>query len=129
MAAPSRPDLVAYDQSIRMDTSVMVKELLGLLGPRLVAFLGGVQETRAVHEWAEGTRQIRTAGVVDRLRVSYQIARLISASDDAQVAQAWLQGLNPKLGDRSPARMLRDGDLEEVGPEVLAAARDFVAAG
>jgi hypothetical protein len=37
--------------------------------------------------------------------------------------------LNPKLRDRSPARLLRDGDLEEVGPEILAAARAFSAVG
>ena len=129
MATPSRPDLAAYDESVRMDVSVMVKELRELLGVRLVAFLAGVKETRAVHEWAEGDREIRSAGVVDRLRVAYQVVKLISTRDDARVAQAWLQGLNPKLGDRSPARLLRDGDLEEVGPEILAAARDFAAVG
>ncbi|MGH2758235.1 MAG: hypothetical protein ACRDKJ_01595 [Actinomycetota bacterium] len=112
-----------------MDVAVMVKELREILGPRLLAFVAGVKETRAVHEWAEGDREIRSAGVVDRLRVTYQVAKLITMRDDARVVQAWLQGLNPKLGDRSPARLLRDGDLEETGPEVLAAARDFAAAG
>ncbi len=125
----SRPELVAYDASVRMDVAVMVKELREILGPRLVAFLAGVKETRAVHEWAEGERDVRSAAVVDRLRVVYQVAKLITMRDDAAVAQAWLQGLNPKLGDRSPARLLRDGDLEEVGPEILAAARDFAAVG
>jgi hypothetical protein len=129
MQAPSRPDLAAYDESIRMDPHVMIKELLDALGARLVAFLAGVTETRAVHEWAEGTRQVRSSDVLERLRVVFQVTRLIAANDDAQEAQAWLQGLNPKLGDRSPARLLRDGDLEEVGPDVLAAARDFAAVG
>jgi len=32
------------------------------------------------------------------------------------VVQAWFQGLNPQLEDRSPARLLREGDLDEVGP-------------
>jgi hypothetical protein len=45
------------------------------------------------------------------------------------VAQAWFQGLNPQLGDRSPARLLREGDLAEVGPEIVAAARAFVIGG
>lgn len=129
MAAPSRPDLAAYDESVRMDTQVVVKELRELLGARLVAFLAGVKETRAVHEWAEGDRDIRSPEVADRLRVAYRVARLITSRDRPEVAQAWFQGLNPKLGDRSPARILRDGDLEEVGPEVLAAARAFAAVG
>lgn len=129
MAAPSRPDLAAYDESIRMETSLVVKELRELLGARLVAILAGVKETRAVHEWAQGDREIRSAEVAGRLRLAYQVARLITSRDRPEVAQAWFHGLNPELGDRSPTRMLRDGDLEEVGPEVLAAARAFAAAG
>ncbi|MEX0874575.1 MAG: hypothetical protein WD646_00210 [Actinomycetota bacterium] len=129
MGAPARPDLAAYDESVRMDAQVLIKELRDLLGARLVAYMASVKETRAVHEWAEGERRVRGNDVVNRLRVAYQVARLITVRDEPDVAQAWLQGLNPKLGDRPPARLLRDGDLEEVGPEVLAAARDFAAVG
>lgn len=128
-AAPSRPDLAAYDESIRMDTSTIVKELRALLGARLLAFIAGVKETRAVHEWAEGDREIRSGEVAGRLRLAYQVARIITSRDRREVAQAWFQGLNPELGDRSPARVLRDGELEDVGPEVLAAARAFAAIG
>ena len=35
-------------------------------------------------------------------------------------------GLNPQLNDWSPARLLREGELDEVGPEIIAAARGFV---
>jgi hypothetical protein len=45
------------------------------------------------------------------------------------VAQAWFQGLNPQLEDRSPARLLREGDLDDVGPQILAAARAFAVGG
>lgn len=127
--APSRPDLAAHEESMRLDTQVLVKELRDLLGARLVALLAGVKETRAVHEWAEGDRDIKSPEAAARLRLAYQVARLITARDRPEVAQAWFQGLNPKLGDRSPVRVLRDGDLEEVGPEVLAAARAFAAVG
>jgi hypothetical protein len=37
--------------------------------------------------------------------------------------------MNPQLGDESPARMLRDEDLDTAGPRVLAAARSFAAVG
>ena len=56
-------------------------------------------------------------------------ARLIGQRDSHEVAQAWFQGLNPQLDDRSPARLLREGDLDEVGPEIVAAARAFVVGG
>ena len=45
------------------------------------------------------------------------------------MAQAWFTGLNPKLDDVSPSRLIRDGDLDEVGPRLLAAARAFAATG
>lgn len=45
------------------------------------------------------------------------------------MVQSWFQGLNPQLEDRSPTRLLWEGDLDEVGPLVLAAARAFAATG
>ena len=128
-AASARPDLAAHEQAMRLPESVLVKELRDRLGVRLVAYLAGVGETRAVHAWADGTRHVRSPDVMDRLRLVHQLVGLIMTRDTDHVAQAWLMGLNPKLEDRSPARLLREGDLQDVGPQILAAARDFAAAG
>jgi len=108
---------------------VLVKGLRDLLGAKLVAYLGGVRETRAVRQWAEGTRAVQDKTDEYRLRLAYQVAALIAEKDSPAVAQAWFQGLNPQLEDRSPARLLREGDLGEVGPLVLTAARAFAATG
>lgn len=97
--------------------------------PRLVAYLAGVRETRAVHQWAEGTREIKSPEVEDRLRFALQVSLLLADHDSPRVVQAWFQGLNPHLEDRSPARLLREGDLVEVGPAVLGAARAFLVGG
>ncbi|MCX6373665.1 MAG: hypothetical protein NTX16_11425 [Actinobacteria bacterium] len=128
-SAPSKPDLTAHENSIRLEPAEIVSELRSRLGARLVAYLAGVSETRAVHEWAAGERQIRQSDALDRLRLAYQVVQLIGSRDDDAVIQAWFQGLNPKLDDRSPARLLRDGRLHEVGPGILAAARAFAAIG
>jgi len=88
-----------------------------------------VRETRAVRQWAEGTRVIQDKTDEQRLRLAYQVAMLVGERDSAEVVQAWFQGLNPELEDRSPVRLLREGDLDEVGPLVLAAARAFAATG
>jgi hypothetical protein len=108
----------------------VVGELRQLLGARLVAYLGGVRETRAVHQWADNddARQPSTE-VQQRLRLALQVALPIADADSNEIAQAWFQGLNPQLDDRSPARMLRDGDFEEAGPAVVAAARAFLVGG
>ncbi len=105
----------------------LVRELRAALVATLVAYLGGVRETRAVRQWADGQRTIQNSDQERRLRLAYQITAVITARDSAAVAAAWFQGLNPDLADQSPARVLREGDLDEVGPQVLAAARAFAA--
>jgi hypothetical protein len=40
-----------------------------------------------------------------------------------------MTGVNPELGDRVPLRLMREGDLHVVGPEVVRAARAFLAGG
>jgi hypothetical protein len=129
MLTSAKPDLDAYNNAMSMTTAQLVTALRDLLGAKLVAYLGRVKETRAVRQWADGTRSIANPADVDRLRVAYRAGAVITARDSKEVAQAWFQGLNPLLDDRSPARVLRDGDLEEVGPQVLTAARQFAAVG
>lgn len=128
-ATMSRPELRAHERAMRAPFERAVKELSDLLTPRLVAYIGGVRETRAVHQWADGTREAKSGDVEDRLRFALQVAFLLSEHDEARVVQAWFQGLNPHLEDRSPARLVRDGDLDEVGPLVIAAGRAFLVGG
>ena len=64
-----------------------------------------------------------------RLRLALRVAMLISKRDSKQIAQSWFMGLNPQLNDRSPARLLREGDIDDVGPEIISAARAFVVGG
>lgn len=126
--AQPRPDLEAHDHAVRADFEAVATELRDLLGARLVAYVGSVKETRAVHEWAEEGR--RPSEVTQRrLRVALQVATMVAGNDGREVAQAWFQGLNPQLDDRSPARLLREGDLDEVGPLVVSAARAFLVGG
>lgn len=124
----SRPDFAAHQRAVRAPFPEIARELREVLGARLAAYVGGVSETRAVREWAEGTR---TPGseVQQRFRVALQVALLLEGTDGREVTQAWFQGLNPQLDDRSPARLLREGSLDESGPQVLAAARAFLAGG
>jgi len=124
----ARPDYEAHTRAIRLPLPEVVTELSRILGLKLTAYLGSVKETRAVSEWASGSRE-PAAAVQRRLRLALQVADAIARVDGDEVARAWFQGLNPQLGDRSPARLLREGDLDEVGPEVVGAARAFLAGG
>jgi hypothetical protein len=48
---------------------------------------------------------------------------LLLSQDSPRTVRAWFIGLNPQLGDVSPAEAIHDGQLKEA----LAAARAFMA--
>lgn len=125
-ASAARPDFAAHDHAYRLPIDKVVGELRGVLGAKLVAYVADVTETRAVREWAQGLREPRPP-VPERLRLALQVVEMLRDRNSDAVIQAWFQGLNPRLEDRSPARLLREGDLGEVGQQVLAAARAFAA--
>lgn len=121
--SPSRPDLHAHEYAIRLPIAGVVDELSRRLTPRLVAYLAGMGDTRTVNEWANGDRTPRNHDIERRLRLALQVSLTLSGHDTQDVVRGWFQGVNPLLDERSPARLLRDADLDEVGPAVLAAAR------
>ena len=125
MKSVPRPDLATHDYVVRLPIDVAVKELAGHLGRKLTAYIAGVKDVRSVDDWASGARSPNDP-LPQRLKFALEIAKLIAEHDDAQVAQSWFQGLNPQLDDRSPARLLRDEDLEEVGPAIRQATLAFL---
>jgi hypothetical protein len=124
----ARPDLDAYETSIRLSLPEVVTRLNEILSPKLVAYIAEVSETRAVKDWATGERTPKT-DVEPRLRTALRIALFLADHDSRGVVQAWFQGLNPQLNDVSPARLLRSEPAEDAGPAALAAARAFVVGG
>lgn len=109
-----------------MNTPELVAALTDRLGLKLVAYLARSKESHAPREWARGTEVLANTEDIERLRLALQAANLIMTREPAAIAQAWFQGLNPVLGDISPARLLRETDTDTAGPEILAAARQFV---
>ncbi|TFD50263.1 hypothetical protein E3T55_10180 [Cryobacterium frigoriphilum] len=123
-----RPGLRGYADSLRLSPAEIVQGLRETLGAKLVAYIGGVRETRAVREWADGERTPSTE-VVQRLRTAFYVMALLRDREAPATVSSWFQGMNPELGDTAPARMLREQDIETAGPAVLAAARSFAAFG
>ena len=120
-------DVRAHRTAIKGSISSVTEQLTEILGAQLVAYIGSVKETRAVREWIAGTRVPR-GDAAQRLRLAYRVATCIADSDGIETAQAWFQGLNPLLGNISPARLLRIGDLDTHGPMIVEAEESFLAA-
>jgi hypothetical protein len=122
-----RPGLLAHRESLNLNFPDLVSRLAEAIGRKLTAYVAGVKDVRAVDRWIGGAQPY--GDVESRLRLTFQVVRTLLDHDSPQVIQAWLMGVNPELGDRVPLRLLREGDLVVVAPEVLAAARAFIAGG
>ncbi len=83
----------------------------------------GVYDPKAVTLWARGDRKPHPEAE-RRLRDAYYITRVLMESESAETVRAWFVGMNPELGDQSPAQTLAQDPTR-----VLQAARDFVAQG
>lgn len=114
----------------RQATAAPVSEIAGvlqeLLSRRLTAYIAGVSDGKTVGRWASGeVMEIRDHMTEQRLRATYEITQLLMTHDSAQTVKAWFIGLNPQLGDVSPAEAIHEGLLKES----FAAARAFVVGG
>lgn len=111
-----------------MDLPELVQALRDILRVKLVAYIGDVQETRTVRQWADDIRRPSQA-VESRLRDAYQIAETLRERGAAVVVQAWFQGMNPLLDDQAPAKVLRKNETKDSARLVLAAAKSFASSG
>lgn len=68
-AGHPRPDLAEYADAPMSQPAAI-----------LVDYLGKVTETCTVRQWADGTRSISNREDVERLRIAYRAARLITES-------------------------------------------------
>jgi hypothetical protein len=120
-----RPDLSAHREALRLPASKVVEKLVEIVGRKLTAYIGGVKDVRAVDRWIAGSAIYGDAE--SRLRFAFQVARALSEYDSPAVAQTWLTGVNPELGDRVPLRLMRENQIDAVAPAILSAARAFLA--
>ena len=122
-----RPDLEAYREATTLPFPELVKRLSDLIGKKATAYIASVKDVRAVERWMSGASPYKNAE--NRLRLAFQIAKVLSQYEGQDVARAWLTGLNPELDDRVPIRLLREEEPEAIGPQILSAVRAFLAGG
>jgi hypothetical protein len=116
----------AHLTTVRTPLPQMAAELQGLFGQRIIAFMTGVADPKAVGRWARAERTPR-GDAEQRLRDAYQIATFLTLADSAETARAWFIGMNPHFGDRAPFAIL--GENPSKSHEVLEAAKAFVVNG
>ncbi|MFF1876527.1 hypothetical protein [Leifsonia sp. NPDC058230] len=115
------PDLHASQEARGLPIDQIVTRLRATIGVRLVAYIGGVGTTSAVAAWAEA-RDVPDADKVTRLRTAFHALGILLERWDPVTIESWFKGMNPDLGDESPARVIREAAPDGAN-EVLIAAR------
>lgn len=110
---PTRPG------TARIPTDQIAQELQDVLGQKLTAFIAGAKDPKATGKWVQGRQPHPNAE--QRLRAAHQILEVLLEVDSPQTARVWFVGMNPHLGDDSPAEAIRDGHLKAA----ITAARTF----
>lgn len=121
------PDFEAHRDSLILPMPDLLSTLTLKIGKKLTAYVAGVYDVKTIESWIEG--KPIPGDAENRLRLTYQIVMTLTIADTPRVAQAWLIGVNPELGDRLPVRLLREGKLDQVASQIVGAARAFVAGG
>jgi hypothetical protein len=111
----------AHRSATEAQPAYMAASLQDALGQKLVAFLVNVSDPKTVARWAREERSPSTENET-RLRAAFYIFQLLNELESSHTVRAWFMGLNPLLGDESPASALREGRLRET----MAAAKAFV---
>lgn len=117
----------AHCEELRLSIPEITEFLVDIIGRKLTAYAGGERDVCSVDRWMAGSELYGDAE--QRLRFAYQLVRTLAQREDPKIIQLWLIGLNPELGNRTPLKLIREGDLENVGPEILSAARAFLVGG
>ena len=113
----------AHQETVRAATKDIAWTLQRLFGQRVVAFMTGIEDPKAVGRWARGERSPRDEAE-QRLRAAYHITQLLTLADSAETARAWFIGMNPHFADRAPFAIL--GEDPAQAAQVLAAAKAFI---
>ena len=79
------------------------------LGPRLVAYAVGVS-TGEITRYAHG-EDVPGIETERRIRNLYRATWFVASNDGPGSAHDWLCESNPKLEDRAPAELLREGEV------------------
>jgi hypothetical protein len=112
-------------QAVLIDAGEMAAFLQQHLGQKLTAYLAGINDVKAVGQWAAG-RADPSAIVRERLRAAYHVTALFAATYGDRAAQGWFFGANAALDDQAPAAMLRTAETPAEIARVVPLARAFI---
>lgn len=112
----------SHASTTRIAPADLARQLVGSLGPTLVAALAGVRDRKLPHKWASPNGPTPRPESLTRLQVAHRAWTTVSDAEGDNIARAWFIGANPDLDETPPYLAIRDGRYAMV----MAAATSFV---
>lgn len=101
-------------RAVRMQPAELTSQLVGCMGPTLVAALANVRDRKLPHKWATHDRPRPRPDALSRLQVAYRAWAMIESVEGDDIARAWFIGANPRLGEVPPYLAIRQGRFGDV---------------
>lgn len=99
----------------------VVSRLIGAIGRKLTAYVGGARDVREVDRWL--ANQAISEDQERRFRLALQVIDILLKKEPPMIVQSWMIGLNPELGYHVPLRLLREEPAEAIAADLVAAAQ------
>jgi hypothetical protein len=112
-----------HAETARMDVHQIARELVGALGPTLVAAMTGTKDRKLPSKWAKPDGPEPSADFARRLQLGHRAWRALEQAESDHVARQWFIGGNPLLGEDTPLTAIR----EDRGRDVMEAVAAFLA--
>ena len=108
---PQDVEIKIYNKVLKMTSQEVVKNLINIVGTKFTAYFAGINKTSTLKEWIrpgfDGDRP--STDDLNRMRDALHISKFIATYESKMITCAWLGGMNPELGDRNPAELIRNG--------------------
>jgi hypothetical protein len=114
------PWLRFHEVALGLPIDEVVVRLRAALGAKLVAYIANVSATSVVRSWADGAARPEPDSE-SRLRTAIEVLSTLSEDLDTVTIGTWFRGMNPLLGDESPARFIRNSDPLAAHDAIVAA--------
>ena len=119
--AISREQIEKIEHQVPSDGVEKIAQYLqGILGQRLTAYICGLNDPKMIGLWIQGKGKPKGMMTLPRLKEAYKATLWIVTAYDKETAKSWFFGTNTRLGDQSPAYLLRNAnsidDIQLVAP-------------
>lgn len=120
--------LVIENEAVKSPISEIAGYLQKTIGQKLTGYLVGLTDPKVVGSWVAEKTAPKSDDYTTRLRCAYKVVRMVENAFDKETAKSWLLGTNSRLGEQSPAYVIRNAKDSNDYRLVVRTARTFAGA-